>query len=139
MKSKKIKEGYIVRLEKREKIVETLLKFCEDNEIKTGHITGLGAVSEVELAHYSLENKEYSEKKITEPLEIINMTGNITEMDGKPYLHIHITIADKDMKTLGGHLKECIVSATCEIIITKVEEKIKRKFYDKIGLNLMDI
>ena len=139
MKYKKVENKYFIRLERGEKIIETLLKFCKDNKIRLGYLTGIGAVSEVELGHYFLEDKKYTSRKLKEPLEILNLSGNITEMDDKPYLHVHITVSDREMKAFGGHLKEAVVSATCEIVITEVKGELRRKFDDEIGLNMMDI
>jgi predicted DNA-binding protein with PD1-like motif len=59
-------------------------------------------------------------------------------MDGKPYLHLHIVLADRTHKTFGGHLNAATVSATAEIIIHTAPGTIHRTFSDKIGLNLLD-
>ena len=42
MKSRKVKDGYLLRLEKGELILEELKKFCTEKKISAGWITGLG-------------------------------------------------------------------------------------------------
>ena len=69
-------------------------------------------------------------------MEITSIIGNITEKEKKPYLHIHITLADKDMKVIGGHLKECRISATAEIFVRIFKGRIDRKKDEKTGLEL---
>ena len=139
MKSKKIKDTYFIRLKRGEKIVETLKSFCADNRIKCGYFFGIGALGEAELAHYIVENKKYSSKTLKQPLEIINMTGNITAMNKEAYLHCHITLSDEKMNAIAGHLKEGTISATCEIVLVKLNASINRKHNEAIGLNLMEI
>jgi len=59
-------------------------------------------------------------------------------MEGKTYLHIHITIGNpSENKFAAGHMNRCIISATSEIYITKVDANIDRLFSDEIGLNLI--
>jgi len=139
MKFKKIKDNYFIRLERGEKIIENLKNFCAKQKIKCGYFFGIGALDRVELAHYIVENKKYTSKMLNEPLEIINMSGNITTFGNDVYLHCHITLSDDEMNAIAGHLKEGKISATCEIVLIKLNAKINRKHDEFIGLNLMDL
>ena len=138
MKFKKIKSTYFIRLERGEKIIENLKDFCANNRIKCGYFFGVGALSEVELAHYIVENRKYTSKTLKHPLEIANMSGNITTMDKEVYLHCHVTLSDDKMNAIAGHLKEGVISATCEIVLVKMGAAINRKYNDIIGLNLLE-
>jgi len=140
MKFKKVNENnFVIRLEKGDKIIESLLEFCKQNSVKLGYFNGIGALDKVELMHYNLNNKKYSNKIIQEPLEIINIYGNIATMDNEPYIHSHIVVSDDKMNAIAGHLKEGIISATCEIFLFSLNEKVERKHNEEIGLNLLDI
>lgn len=139
MKFKKVKDTYFIRLEGGEKIIETLKDFCAKNKIKCGYFFGIGALGEAELAHYIVENKKYTSKIFNQPLEIVNMSGNIAEMNKEAYLHCHITLSDEKMNAFAGHLKEGTISATCEIILVKLNAGISRKYDDFTGLNLLDM
>jgi len=139
MKFKKIDNTYIIRINRGEKIIESIKDFCVKNNIECGYFFGLGALDEVELAHYIVDNKKYTSKIFKQPLEITNLTGNIATMDNEIYLHCHITLGDEKMKAISGHLKEGTISATCEIILVKLDLEVNRKHDDVIGLNLMDI
>ena len=139
MRSKKIKDTYFIRLERGEKIVESVKDFCSSNDIKCGYFSGIGALNEVELAHYIVEDKKYTSKMLKQPLEIVNLTGNIATLDDDVYLHCHITLSDEKMQAIAGHLNEGKIAATCEIILVELDAKINRKHDDFIGLNLLDI
>ena len=139
MKSKKIENTYFIRIDRGEKIIESIKDFCTKNDIKLGYFFGIGALGEVELAHYTVENKKYTSKVFKEPLEITNLTGNITTIDDEIYLHCHITLGNQEMKSITGHLVEGTIAATCEIVLVSLDGKIDRKYEDSIGLNLQDI
>lgn len=116
---------------------ETLKGFCAKNNIKCGYFFGIGSLDEAELAHYIVRNKKYTFNKYRQPLEITNLSGNITTMDSRVYLHCHITLSDVEMESIAGHLKEGIVGATAEIVVIKLDGEINRKYDEKTGLNLM--
>lgn len=137
MQSKKIKNSYVISIGRGEEIIKALLDFCEKNKIKLGYFSGIGAVNRVELAHYSVETKKYSSKIINEPLEILNLAGNISSMGGKCYIHAHITLSDEKMNAIGGHLKSAVVSAACEVFLTALGSKAEREYSKEIGLNML--
>ncbi len=45
-------------------------------------------------------------------MEITSLVGNISQMNGEVYLHIHINLANEENKVFGGHLTSAIISAT---------------------------
>lgn len=139
MRYKKIPSAYVIRLEKGERVIERLLELCEKEKVKAGYFNGLGAVSEAELGHYDLGKKEYSSKKLSGQYEIASFHGNISEMSGKSYVHAHIVVGDSGFSSWSGHLKEAVISATCEIFLTKLDTAIRRKKEEETGLNLLDI
>ena len=139
MKSKKIEGTYIIRIERGERIIESLKEFCTKNKIHCGYFFGIGALDEVELAHYIAENKKYTSKVFRQPLEITSMSGNIASMNDEVYLHCHITLSDQKMKAIAGHLKEGTISATCEITLIEIKPYIERKYDGITGLNLLDL
>ncbi|MDP7141162.1 MAG: DNA-binding protein [Candidatus Woesearchaeota archaeon] len=139
MESRKINNKFLIRLKKGEKIIETLIKFCKENNINSGYLFAIGAISKAELAHYNLNNKEYSSKTFDEQLEVCSLTGNIAFVEEELFLHVHVVLADDKMQTYAGHLKEGVVSATLEVILTPWNERIDRKHSEEIGLNLLEI
>lgn len=128
----------ILRLYPGNEIVASIIDFCNKNNIDSAQISAIGAISKVELAMFLLDEKKYIQKELNEPLEIVNLSGNIGTLDGKIVSHLHIAVANTDFAVFGGHLNSAFVAATCEVIITPLDEKIIRKYDDQIGLNLID-
>lgn len=139
MQFKKYGSKYILRLDKGEEIVETLKKFCVDEDIKLGTVQGIGATNDVEIGGFETDTKEYHSKKYEGDYEIAPLLGNITTMDGEVYLHIHINLAGIDNKAISGHLNSAVVSATFECVIHRIDGEVDREFSNEIGLNLLEL
>lgn len=132
-------EVLIAKINRGEKIVASILKFCQQNKINGAWINGIGAISDIELALYNLDKKSFSKKQLIGPFEITSLSGNVGLLKKKHVAHLHIVISDQKMNAFGGHLEEATVSATCELKIEIFDQPIKRKYDPKIGLNLIEI
>jgi uncharacterized protein len=124
---------YVVRLDAGEKIVETLMALCERDAIGGGFFNGLGAVSEAEIGRFDPAANDYTWAKLSGPREIVSLYGNITKIDGRPFIHAHIALGDRTFAVKGGHLKEAVVSVTCEITLTRFRDDIGRKKDEATG------
>lgn len=127
----------LVRLDPGEEIVAGVASVCEKENVRLGSVSGIGAVNKAVVGLFKPDTKEYISDSLEKPFEVTALTGNVSQMDGKQYLHLHITLADIDHNCFGGHLNEAIVSATAEIWIDVVDGDIDREFNDTIGLNLL--
>lgn len=139
MKYRKNSQGYILRLEKGDKIIDTIAKFCREESIFSASILGIGAVTSVELGYYRLDKKDYDWKIFDIPMEVVSLTGNLTTVDSQPFLHIHTVLADSEYQAIGGHLKEGTVNATLEIFMQTLSTPISRTLDEDIGLKLLQL
>src|SRR5258708_2072457 len=128
---------YVLRFDLEEEVMEGLLEFAAQNEIDAASLTGIGACSFIELAFYNPTAKNYDKREFSEELEICSLLGNIALLEGKPVLHAHGIFGKKDFSTIGGHVLKLVVSATCEIVLTKLEGTLLRKHNEKMNLNLL--
>lgn len=132
------KENLIIaRIDKGEEIASCIKKICEDEHLLSGVVSGIGALGQVELGHFNSDTKQYKTKLFNGQFEIASLVGNISRMDGVPYLHLHAVIANDAFKTYGGHFSKGVVSATAEISIVTGSNDIGRVFNEHIGLNLI--
>ncbi|MBU0459098.1 DNA-binding protein [Patescibacteria group bacterium] len=132
-------DAFVLRLETGEELVETLTKFLAENSIYSGIISGIGAASDITLNYFNMETKEYEDRTFPDDYEILSLTGNISLKDDIPFAHLHITLGTKDFVCIGGHLKSAKVSATCEVVIRKLEAKLDRRLDERTGLYLLDL
>lgn len=128
---------FIVRLNKGEEIVQKIKDLVEKENIKLGSIIGIGAVDIATIGLFDTNTKEYHSTKLEGDFEITSLVGNISTKNGETYLHMHIALGDEKYHVYGGHLNEAFVSATCELIIEKIDGVVEREFDENSGLNLL--
>ena len=102
-------------------------------------VTGLGGIGDAELGFYDLPNKTYLRKKFPGNLELVNYLGNITLVDGKPFIHAHAVISGPDYAAHSGHFFGARVTITGEFVIRPEDWEVKRVPDDYSGLKLMDL
>jgi len=127
----------ILRLSYGEELREQLENFCAENNIKAAWFTGIGATQKMEIGYANLKKRGYDSQHFTEHMEITSLVGNISQKDGKPFMHAHGTFAGHDMKLIGGHIMTCVISATCEIKFEKLAGALNRKHDESTGLHLL--
>ncbi len=127
---------YVIRLDKGEELLRSLTDFCVKERILYGSVSGIGACNHVLIGIYDTQEQLFHQKEFNEPMEITNVTGNITRTNVGPYLHLHVSLAREDLSLIGGHLKECVISATCELHLQTCPLKVGRKPDPDVGLNI---
>ncbi len=95
---------YIFKLPKGKDLLESLADFCHDNQVKCGIVNVIGAVENATISVFDQAKKKYDKKVISEPTEIVSLTGNISIQDNRPCVHAHIMLANKEYNVFGGHL-----------------------------------
>jgi predicted DNA-binding protein with PD1-like motif len=125
----------VVALSPGEEILDSLTKVADAYEISGGHISGLGSVREVEIAFFDPKKKEYIPRSFGEPMEIGNLVGNISKMNGKRFVHCHITVAGPELISFTGHLNRGIVGTAAEIYIRRISKTVLRLKDPDLGFN----
>ena len=128
--------AYVIRLDKGEELVRCLTDFCKREHISYGTVSGIGACDHVLLGIYDVHQQLFYQKELNEAMEIIHVSGNITRTNDGPYLHLHVGLAREDLSLIGGHLKECTISATCELHLQAFPLKVGRQPDSETGSNL---
>ena len=131
------KNGFMIRFSKGEEIASSIASFCAAHNVTSGYFQAIGAVTEVELGYYHLEKKEYTFKQFEQEFEVVSLTGNVSLVEGKPFVHMHGVFSDEHFQCTGGHVKNGIVGATCEVYFVPFETELIREFDEEIGLKLL--
>lgn len=135
MEYKRYKSHIALRMDKGDDITESIYSVAEKEGVKLANVSGIGATDNFTVGVFDMAKKEYEKFDFCGNHEINSLTGNITEKDGKPYIHLHITATGKDGKVVGGHLIKGVISLTGEIIITVIDGSITREFNAELGIN----
>ena len=134
MQYKQVDKDYFIYIEKNEKVMDTLTRFCKDQAITNGKISGIGAVKQSEIGAYDTVGKEYIRKQFPDVWELVSYEGNVTLKDGDPFVHGHVVLSNHDMKTIGGHLFETTVAAVGEFFLRKFDNDAYREINEDVGL-----
>ena len=128
---------YVVRLDKGDEIVNSLMEFAKKENVTLASFQGIGATNHAKIGLFEIATKVYHVKELKGDFEIAPVVGNISTMNGEIYLHVHINLGDKNNKAYAGHLNSAVISATCEIFVDVYKGKVNRKKDESIGLNLI--
>ncbi len=139
MRYEKVNGGYLVRLELGEEVLTSLCDFIAKKRIGGGAVTGIGAVENVTLGYFDRNKVKYLEKKFPGVYELVNLTGNIAYVEGKPFVHAHVVISDRRMTPYAGHLFSGTIAVTGEFFISVAGKKFTRKQDSRFTLKLLDI
>ncbi|KAA2223246.1 PPC domain-containing DNA-binding protein [Chryseobacterium sediminis] len=129
---------YLVSLNNHSNIVETLTDFINVQNIQAGEVTGIGAVSEATLRFFNPATKKYVDKTFKEQMEVTNISENISEIEGKLTLHLHITLGKEDYSALAGHLLEAKIQGAAEFILYPLNTRVIKIKNEETGINLYD-
>ena len=139
MEYRKFAQGYILRLDPGEEIVASLTRLVEQENVQLGTVSALGAAGDVTIGIFNTKEKQYYSQRYQGDYEISALVGNVTQKDGEPYLHLHITIGNPVTGEVhAGHLSSATISATLELFLQVWDGQVGRKFSDQVGLNLFE-
>lgn len=117
---------FALRLKPEEDLKESLRRFVQQHNIQAGFIlTAVGSLKQANLRFANQDNAQLFKEKF----EIVSLVGTLS-LDG---IHLHISLSDKNGKTLGGHLLSgCIIYTTAEIVMGTSEDFIFLRTVDAV-------
>lgn len=141
MFEREVKPGRIImgNLDVGLDLLEAFEGICQTHQIRVGHLQAIGAVRRACIGYYDQQKGEYQYQQIDRPLEISGLIGNISLKDGKPFIHAHLTLADRGGEVLGGHLAPGTEVFACEYLIQVFQgPEFNRTYHRPTGLTLWD-
>ena len=135
------KRVIFARMEPGEDVLKTIEAVSSEHGVRAGQLTLIGAVSMASLGFFDRESMEYKTFTVDKDLEVVSCMGNIASTrEGGLIVHAHMVVADQNGRCYGGHLMPgCEVSVTMELIITELDEDVRRARDEATSLNLLDI
>ena len=135
MEYKVFEDTIVVRLDKGDEIVKSLLDVAKKEKLTLASVSGIGATDDFEVGVFDLARSDYEHVRFGGNHEIVSLVGNVTAKDGAPYLHLHIACAGEGGKIVGGHLFEGKISLTAEIFLQKGSGRAGRLRDETLGIN----
>ena len=121
-------QNYTFRLASGQDLFESIQAFVQEKQVEAGCILcGVGSLTH---AAFRLANRDAFSGS-DGYFEIVSLTGTLS-VHGS---HLHISVADEEGKSIGGHLGSgCKVYTTAEIVIAVFDDvSYKREFAQDSG------
>ena len=135
MEYKVFEDTVLVRLDKGDEIVTSILDVAKREHLTLASVSGIGATDDFEVGVFDLERSDYDHVRFHGNHEIVSLVGNLTTKEGAPYIHLHITCAGEGGRVVGGHLFEAKISLTAEIFLRKAAGRAERIRNESLGIN----
>ncbi len=118
--------------------VPQLERFASEQGIRGAHLAAVGAFSEVVVAWFDWDAKDYRPIPFREQVEVLSLAGDVALADGRPKLHAHAVLGRRDGSAVGGHLRSARVRPTLEVVLEETRAHLVRVHDPASGLALID-
>ena len=136
MDYRKFGNHILVRLDPGEEILAQLKVLARREDIRLAAVQGLGAVNDFTVGVFHTDSKVYDSRRFQGAYEIVSLTGTVDRMAEEFYAHLHLSAAGADNQVVGGHLNRAVISATSELVLTRIAGELDREKSPEVGLNL---
>ena len=92
-------------------------------------------MTDIELGFFAPATRTYIRRSFGGDYEIGSLTGNFSELNGRPFPHCHAVIGGEDFAAFTGHLFRGIVTVTCEIQVVADSAVLRRIERPDLGFN----
>ncbi|MGE0420979.1 MAG: PPC domain-containing DNA-binding protein [Reyranellaceae bacterium] len=123
-----------------DELLAEIKDFAKRERLTAAQFSAIGAFSDVVLAYFDWESKEYQKRKFPEQVEVASLTGDVAEApDGGPAIHIHAVLGRCDLSALAGHLVEAHVRPTLELVLSEQPAHLRKRHDPESGLALIRV
>ena len=112
---------HLLRLATGGDVYDDITDYIGSLRIEAATVSLLGAVQRASLRYYDQDEKAYRDFVIDEHLEVAAGVGNVSLLDGEPFLHVHVALSDAAGRGYGGHLNSGTTVFAIEVAISELD------------------
>ena len=129
----------MLRLSEGDDLHERIGSFAESTSVRAAAVVmGIGVLSTASVGYWN--GREYAMRELSTPHELVALGGSIAMADGRPSVHLHVSLAGPDHVVLGGHLVRGRVGLLAEILIEAFPRRtFGRPMVESLGLRALDL
>lgn len=94
----------LARLDSGTEIVGQITDLAKDMGIGAAFISAIGALTRADIGYYDQAAREYHVIPVDEPVELAAFSGNISLLEGRPFVHAHAVLSNGQGRSWAGHL-----------------------------------
>lgn len=120
MKTIELSNGWLLRLDTGDELIESLRLFAISNNVKFAAITsGVGMIMHAQMGFFCIPKNDYDIFNLNNgPYDLSSISGNIAELENQTWPHVHIVVNEQGGMTYSGHVLSAICHITAEIFLT---------------------
>lgn len=129
----------MLRLDPGDDLIGALEELAQRHRIAAGVVTsGIGQLARATVAYWN--GSRYVPLELDDPHELVSLQGTIAEDEGRPSVHLHAGLADRDHRLRGGHLLNGTVGLTAEIHVHGFDgHAFGRPLVEELGVRITDL
>ncbi|MCS7216920.1 MAG: DUF296 domain-containing protein [Candidatus Bipolaricaulota bacterium] len=120
--------NFVVRLQDGERLPDALRELGAFGVVACG----VGMLRDVVFGFW--DGKGYREERISEPVELLSLQGNVGEGPEGVVVHLHVVVGKEGGAAWGGHLLSATVHNTAEVLVVGVPGVRLRRRPEPTGL-----
>ena len=124
---------YAVIFGKGDEVMAGLAEFAQKEHLGASQITGIGGIEDATIGYFDRQKNMHRPISINQQSEVLSLLGDIALFQGKPVVHIHMTVGFPDGSAHGGHLLKAHVWPTMEVIVTEYPNAMHKKLDAETG------
>jgi len=97
-------QSFLARLDSGAEIIGQITDLARERQIESGTFSAIGALTRADLGYYDQAAHVYHVTPVDEPVEIAACLGNISLLEGRPFVHAHAVLANGRGRSWAGHL-----------------------------------
>jgi predicted DNA-binding protein with PD1-like motif len=109
-----------VSLARGEDLLAGLNEAVAELGIQAATLQVIGGLEEATVGYFDPDSKQYVPTS-TGHVEIGSGLGNVSIRDGKPFIHLHLVLSDRDGRAVGGHAMEGCRAFVVEAYLRKLD------------------
>lgn len=111
----------VVKLSRGEDLLPTLAEALRGEGVSSGVVlTGIGALEEVELGWFDVEERAYVRNVYAGSRELLSLQGSVT-LEAELPLHLHAALGDEAQRVVGGHVFRARVAVLAEVAVRALD------------------
>ena len=139
MRSKKVNNQFVLRIDHGEDVIQTLKRFCKEKAIKAATFTCFGGILDPVLSFFDKDMKMEETQKFVGDFTIASMQGNIALYDDELAIHAFTVLNDYKFQTIGGQLLEAQSRVAVEVFLQPIDGELIRDTDRKYHSALLDL
>jgi hypothetical protein len=129
--------NFLFRIPEGKEFLSAVVEFAKKHNVVIGTISAIGTLRNPKIGYFEEEKKQYKVIQLEGTYELVSALGNISIKDNEPFVHVHVSLGDREGKLFGGHLIEGEVFVAEVYIQELLGEPLVRKPQEN-GLALWD-